>query len=514
MRRTIAEIPVVCLALLVVPGCCSLRPGKTAALEGPPQKFAVLASTTKALEDNEAEQSEFWYDTVLIYCALLHNGYEPDNIFVLYGDGSDFESQEYDTYNPTAQKFACNDLLTSTYAGPGKPVITDYALENSSGLSSKTNLAHVLCCLARGRPAVRRHGKCKCCSWSGSSGGFSCAGIPRLRPEDSLFLWIKGHAETTACQTDLMFNDSYGLSDSELAGMLAELEPLRRTFVMETCRSGGWLDDLQRPDSVVMASAGEPLANPSSYMLNNCMERSLWWTYPEDGDASVVHGRFSYRIALALWGHLLDQNRTSLSTEVDADANGLASAREVYEFARMKVTEENQDPLLDDMHPGIRDPAHVGGCTYPALPRPGAAVEVYSKDHDADDGRVPSAASLNTPDLQISGDQPPYDVCATVRNLGCSDAIDVTVRFYAVHTNGPPGNSTASGGADWGELGQTLVANISPAGSQQTCVKWKPENGGGDYLIIAKLDADGDESTAEVVIGMDNNKTQLAVSVP
>ena len=65
------------------------------------QKYAVLISTNNVTMDDVSIHSEWWYDLILQYKMLRDKGYKKDNIYVLYGNGSDFGTSHPD-YNSTA----------------------------------------------------------------------------------------------------------------------------------------------------------------------------------------------------------------------------------------------------------------------------------------------------------------------------------------------------------------------------------------------------------------------------
>jgi hypothetical protein len=286
-------------AVLTVPlttGCCLC--GDKAPVPNPdsPQKYAVLASTEIATEDDVKYNSEFWYDLVLTYCTLIEQGFESENIFVLYGDGEDSTSK-YDPY----EKPFCDGAINE---------ITDISLENSTNIA-KDNLCNVLCCLSTGRPAEMASGTCECLSSSDTGiGGFKCSGndipwdIPWLTDEDFLIAWVKGHASAKECRTSLAFKSGTTLRDKEIAGLLTGLKPDRWAVLFETCDAGGWIGDFPNDDkSVVVISSGDP-ENPN---IEECKETSWTATYAEKDSATspetqVFHGRFTYWVNAALRG--------------------------------------------------------------------------------------------------------------------------------------------------------------------------------------------------------------------
>jgi len=56
------------------------------------KNYAVLISAGRTTDDDVPYHSEYWYDLFLMYEALYENGFPHENIYVLYGNGSDFLS--------------------------------------------------------------------------------------------------------------------------------------------------------------------------------------------------------------------------------------------------------------------------------------------------------------------------------------------------------------------------------------------------------------------------------------
>lgn len=84
-----------------------------------PQKYAVLITGDRA-QDFAGEC--FWNDTVWIYKQLRNNGYLPQNIFVCYGDGTDYASADpFYQYPHTITNFSWNlQRRCHTFHGPEK----------------------------------------------------------------------------------------------------------------------------------------------------------------------------------------------------------------------------------------------------------------------------------------------------------------------------------------------------------------------------------------------------------
>ena len=494
-----------------------------------PEKYAVLISTEEATEQidppsldqacisspDQRNNIEFWHDLVLTYCTLTENGFKPDNIFVLYGDGTDFKGSCLPYYKPPY----CGGSETD-----GKP-ITDFGLTNSSG-TVKDNICNVLCCLAKGFPATQNNGECVCgASAGGGLGGFSCTPtkLPQLSDGDFLLVWVKSHGTTAAedlCQTSLELpnkitetNWKY-LKDSELANLLADLAPGRRALMLETCHSGGFLGDLAGNSTVVIAASGDPDSS------NNCLGSSYATEYDEYDSATtqikkVLHGRFSYWINAAL--RQLEPTGTLVPS--DADSNNLVSVGEAYTTTEVQVCADNQqdEPSQD---PAIRDDAKIAPCIFIRLPQPSEDTELFGMDHLHDNGTVPSnsEAWFHGPDLWVrnSADgatvhQEPIHgqtnhVYARVHNIGCLPA-DVSVDFSWVE---PTGWAIP---LMWNPIGTAAVSSLTMGSSQTVQVPWTDVPLPGSYCLHATLNAVGDPPNADGRAFWDNNKVQVNVSV-
>lgn len=75
--------------------------------------YAILISTNEVSSDNVAYHSEWWYDLFLQYKMLRELGYEDEDIYVLYGNGTDFSTSYTDynaatVYGHTITDLSCN----------------------------------------------------------------------------------------------------------------------------------------------------------------------------------------------------------------------------------------------------------------------------------------------------------------------------------------------------------------------------------------------------------------------
>jgi len=513
------------LAALAVPltiGCCLCRPNNLVA--GPPEKYAVLASTEMATEDDVKYNSEFWYDLVLTYCTLIENGFEDKNIFVLYGDGNDYPSSF-----PRYAGSYCGDPL--------KTKITDIPLKNSTDIA-KDNLCNVLCCLSAGHPADIAGGTCKCRS-SGDVGigGFTCSqyDIPRLSDDDFLVTWAKGHGVTSACETSLTFKSGYTLRDQEVKGLLTKLKPDRRVLFFETCDAGGWLGDFQNDDkTVVVISSGDPSKK------SDCKETSWAATYGETeattgAETEVIHGRFTFWVNAAL--RQLDLAGTPVGSDIDG--NNLVSILEDYDAATQQIGDENSEfgqvlPIPNSadyggvMHPAIKTPDGIAPCIFIRLATPGNDDDVFSMDHAEDDGTIPSVPTptipFDSPDLWVrhseDGEkehQPPKKgsdnyVYARVYNIGCADPSPTEVKFFFSPLSPL---ATCDDPTQWTEIGVDSINNLPVGDSHVFHATWEAGKMpiAGQYCLIGELSTPDDQPDDDAPVASDNNKAQIKIDV-
>ena len=507
MIRVAALLILAVLTLPIAFGCCLCEPRE------PPAKYAVLASTRMATPDGDvANNVDFWHDLVLTYCTLIDNGFEADNIFVLYGDGQDFSSL-VDTYLASS----CGDATSK---------ITDIALTNPTGYD-KANLCNILCCMSTGRPAEFVGGYCACKTSGGAGiGGFSCTEpepeIPRLQEEDFLITWIKGHGATTDCKTTMTFASGTVITDSELASLFTNLRSRRRVLFFETCDARGWLDDFEGDDSTVVATSSGLGAD------NDCVETSYPAVYEAKNEDTgtidlVLHGRFSYWMNAALRQKDLMQE----ALPSDTDENNLISIQEDFDAAKIKITAENAMPAAEFggvMSPSILTPEGAVPCIFIRLPIPGNDDDVFSMDHPGDDGTIPSESVITDlsamPDLWVRHSldggiehQPPETssenyINARVHNIGCADPGDVTVKFYWAFVDTPD---------DWTWIVDTTVETPLVGKPATVSALWKitdkPKADEGPYWLIATLSAGDDTPQDGKEVEMDNNKVRLLTEV-
>ena len=219
------KLGMLCLLIVVSLGCA--------------QKYAVLISTNKVTADDVSYNSEWWYDLYLQYSMLRENGFKDSNIYVLYGDGTDFNTTHAD-YNATTQ-----------YGHS----ITDMAV-------NKANIQSV----------------------------FNTLGT-KVKSRDFLYVWWMGHGSgfgSDSCDlTMYISNTGETVTDTELAAYMNSVPNYKkRTVDIMTCHSGGMLDN--------MSSSGNSTVTLTS---STCVESSYSISTTCNGRP---HAEFHYTLPNAL----------------------------------------------------------------------------------------------------------------------------------------------------------------------------------------------------------------------
>ena len=189
--------------------------------------------------------TEFWHDTFLMWEMLQSKGFDRDNIFVLFGDGNDYASD-----NPL-------------YQSPVGVNVTN----DSATIRKVTNLFEDL-----------RNGS---------------NGRPRLTEDDFLFVWIFDHGHYDGSHSLIHLLDGL-MSDTDFSSLLNVIPAHRKAYWMQQCNGGGFADDLEA-GNVVFHSACQ--ANESAFVADD---------YTINGDSIVendtlnsdtyYHGEFNYHL--------------------------------------------------------------------------------------------------------------------------------------------------------------------------------------------------------------------------
>jgi Peptidase C13 family len=181
----------------------------------------------------------FWNDTVWMYKTLLNNGYKPENIFVLYGDGADFASA-----NP---KYRHPSTVTDFPASPAWVNKVFDGLKNGDAANS----------------------------------------LPKLDGNDTLFVWTFDHGGGGMNATLNLRGGA--ITDTDFSNKLNAIPYASRAIFMQQCRSGGFIDNLQNSKTfIATACRFDENAHPTD-------------TENETVGGKVYnHGEFNYHITCAL----------------------------------------------------------------------------------------------------------------------------------------------------------------------------------------------------------------------
>ena len=246
-----------------------------------PQNYAILICGDLA---ENFYGDNFWNDTVWMYKTLLNNGYKPENIFVLYGDGVDYASANPRYRHPTR--------------------VTDFP-------ATRAWVNRVLDGLKNGDPGI---------------------GIPKMKANDTLFVWTFDHGSWNRTSAYLCLRDG-SISDTDFSAKLDAIAYASRAFFMQQCHSGGFIDNLRNSKTFIStACKANEGAHPADTENEVYMGRDYW------------HGEYNYHIICAL-----DRmNPAGGTINADSNHNGLVSCLEAHNW---NVLKENQSetPQMDDI---------------------------------------------------------------------------------------------------------------------------------------------------------------------
>jgi hypothetical protein len=257
-----ATVGITCAVLCMYSGCSC------------PGKYAVLISANNVTTDSLRYHSEWWYDLFLQYQMLRSQGFTDKNIYVLYGNGTDFNTA-YKPYNAQAQ-------FTKT--------ITTMA-------ANKSNVRSIFCDTLR----------------------------KKVTGSDLLYVWWMGHGGGSgAGSCDLSMQISHtgeSVSDAEFASYLDSV-PLynKRVVAVMTCHSGGMIDNLNTSGKKTVVLTSSTCTQSSYDATTTCN--------------SEFHAEFNYTLANAFRG--LDACNNPVAS--DADHNDTVTVAEVHQFNTATMT--------------------------------------------------------------------------------------------------------------------------------------------------------------------------------
>jgi len=271
-----SKLILLCLILMLLSGC---------------SKYAVLISTNEVTQDDISYHSEWWYDLFLQYQALRDNGFDDENIYILYGDGNDFNTTHND-YNANLQ-----------YGH----TITDMAV-------NKANIQAIFNTLSS-----------------------------EVGSRDHLYVWWMGHGGGSgpgSCDLSMSIsNTGEHVTDTELASYINNIADYnKRTVDVMTCHSGGMLDNMNVAGSNTVTLTSSTCPESSYSITTTCNSRphaEFHYTLPNAlreadpcGTAVASDADTSGAVSL-VEVHNYNSAEMTTSTPQLADPDGLAAITEL-----------------------------------------------------------------------------------------------------------------------------------------------------------------------------------------
>ncbi|MGD0338783.1 MAG: hypothetical protein ABSB78_08320 [Bacteroidota bacterium] len=419
------------------------------------QKYALLISAGETTLDDTFYHSEFWYDMFFLYRTLIDLGFSHDNIIVLYGNGTDFNSA-HPFYNAAA-------------VYPAVPHITDLAV-------NAANVDNIFNWLSTGDVAH---------------------GIPQLQSGDYLFYWWMGHGGGCACGDYYAYISTTGesVTDDQFKIYFERLPAcLIKTDYVMTCRSGGLIDDLEGLHTMIH-TATECCVDAHSAMYD------------------VPHGELSYAAACAL----RQQTPTGAAVASDADGNGVITIAEANTYTHANtVLSVSQIGDYRNISPLI---VPVNALPASGVINSGIYSRDYTEDNGVVPSDISHYVWYHGPDLwnRLIADgitvhlDPEFGqtnyVYGRIHNIGCTTLDSVSVAFSWCL------QSAWANMASWNSIGTVMVSGLLSNESRVIYTPWNSVPAPGMYCLHTVLDVTGDMANADGRAYMDNNKVQVNVTV-
>lgn len=299
-------------AVLIIGDEASMEEGKTRTLNDPNNENLVFSPYGEGSGKWYNPMEEFWFDAVIMYNALLDEGYTDDNIFLLFGKGYDYEPSTY----PIAPKY-----------NPS-PNITDYPAR----VDDVENIFEWL-----------RFGN-------------ASQGIPAITNDDFLFVWTFGHGgfkdlngnnqwdegeEVLICLIDDLFQNAVydAMMDSDFSTRLNLISCNRRSIWMQQCHGGGFVQYLENNKSTIVTACH---ASESAWPADNLNiyggNIEEWETIIfNQNEHTYSHGEFNLHIMASLVGEY--PNGDIVSADINND-------NEISVFESKDYNEDNNSRFL------------------------------------------------------------------------------------------------------------------------------------------------------------------------
>lgn len=285
--------------------------------------YAVLISTKNITVDDDLHSSA-WYDLILMYKTLKEKGFLPENIFILYGKGIDFDTYHF-RYNST---HLFNRKITQWPA-------------------NKTEIENIFLRLSTGAASV-------------PTADGSLIDIPKIMSTDLIYVWWNGHGSQPValsqnddpCVTDFE-TVSGDIRDADLVQIINTVNTFSsRVLVFQTCASGGIINDFNSDQNSINNTVIMTSANCYQFSYNEFYDEKIFlffwkriawqicgflkkkYNYYEQ----IAHSPFNYHLASAIRGKSPDG--TFLSTNPDSNNDNKVSIEECFKYVVDRLNDE------------------------------------------------------------------------------------------------------------------------------------------------------------------------------
>ncbi|HEX3030333.1 MAG TPA: C13 family peptidase, partial [Clostridia bacterium] len=227
------------------------------------KNYAVLISGGLAQDGYD----EFWNDLVLMWKALLDVGYRDENIFVVYGDGNDFDDPARPYYS-----FKRFKLLN----GSKRRKLTDFRADIESISYLFNSLTQNL------KPSKSQPDRIP--------DVLSRRIINKLSSKDTLFVWTFDHGDKDGANSSLCLMNGEKLSDIAFGNLIAKIKCAFKTVVMQQCFSGGFIDNLSDGKTMILTACSHDEAAHRCDSENNEIDGVVYH-----------HGEFNHQFLQAFY---------------------------------------------------------------------------------------------------------------------------------------------------------------------------------------------------------------------
>lgn len=232
--------------------------------------YAILISAGKATTDDTFNNSEFWYSLYLAYEDLvIKEGYLPENVFVFYGDGTDFTATTKDRYQLSLHDWSS---------------ITDYDNSYSTMVTQFTTLGNTI-----------------------------------TSSDNVLIRWVVGHgsASTTDNYYASISNQGTYISESNLISLISLISDYNKMKILwMTCYSG------------CLVKGSNTLNNDNTVIITASDWDEYSYAYEPYSDINdEPHPEFNYLITSCLYG----EGPYETSFSADENNDNIPSMEELYD---------------------------------------------------------------------------------------------------------------------------------------------------------------------------------------